>query len=99
MSLISKINPVDAKLDPERSFDDPTDVLTHAGMTRAQKLAAISAWRFAIEGRLKATSEGMAPEGTTDHDIRLLEQVLAVESELQKADNRKATGSQDGETG
>lgn len=86
MSVISKINQADAKLDPERAFEDPSDVLTNAGMTRAQKLAAISGWRFVIEERLKATSEGMPAEGTTDRDVRLLEKVLAVEVELEASD-------------
>jgi len=87
MSVISKINQADAKLDPERAFDDPRDVLANAGMTRGQKLAAISAWRFVIEERLKATSEGMPAEGTTDHDVRLLETVLAVQVELEAGDH------------
>ncbi len=91
MSVISKINQADAKLDPERAFDTPDDVLANAGMTRAQKLAAISAWRFVLEERLKATSEGMPAEGTTDHDVRLLEKVLAVELVLQNSTNGESS--------
>lgn len=84
MSVISRIDPVQAKLDPERAFASPDEILDHAGMTRAQKISAIGAWRFAIEQRLAASSEGMQAEGANDKDVRLLEAVMAVEAALRE---------------
>lgn len=82
MSVISKINLANARIDPEAAFESPEQVVDHPGMTRAQKLTAIAAWRLAIERRLAATAEGMPPEGTADPDLAMLERVLKVEAEL-----------------
>jgi hypothetical protein len=86
MSTISNLDTESARFDPERTFETPEALLAEAGLTRGQKIAALERWRFNVEQRLAATSEGMAPEGRHAKDLQLLDKIGTVERSLEQAD-------------
>jgi hypothetical protein len=82
MSVVLKINLDAARFNPEGEFETPHDLAVSIGLTRGQKIASLDRWSQSVQQRLAATSEGMPPKGTTDHDTRLIQAIDAAHAEL-----------------
>ena len=75
MSELLHIDPIAARFDPAGTYREPDDLAGDIGLTRGQKLAALSRWAEAIQERFSATSEGMPANGHTSVDLEMLEKI------------------------
>jgi hypothetical protein len=82
MSTISHIDTQSARFNPEAEFDHPQQVLETVGLTLGQKVATLQRWEELAARRLAATSEGMPPNGTTDANVKLLDEIHAVQAAI-----------------
>ena len=65
-----------ARIEPETVFSRPLDIVTDQGLTREQKFATLERWNLALQDRLRATGEGMAPRpGETAAEAALIEEI------------------------
>ena len=69
-----------AKLDPASVFHTPKDVLRAAGLSIEEKKAILIRWEEDAEALLRATEEGMPPEGNRNPAELLRAVHLALES-------------------
>lgn len=81
MGVISKINTQQARLNPEREFDEPQQIVDEIGLTAGQKLAALKRWAQAVEERLGASSGG----ADLPRDVALLERIRAAAHTIERA--------------
>ena len=77
MSEIFHIDRAAAKSGPEAVFALPCEIGTEIGLTRGEKLATLRRWATAVHTRLAASSEGMATNGTSATDLKLLDEITA----------------------
>jgi hypothetical protein len=82
MSVILAINVEAARFNPEVEFETPHELAASLGLTRGQKIATLDRWCQSVQRRMAATSEGMSPEGTTDHDTLLLAAISAAQAAM-----------------
>ena len=83
MAEISNISLEKARFEPEAVFSPPQDIVSEAGLTRGQKLAALSRWRQTLTDRIRATEEGMAPPaGQTAFEAATIEEIMDAEAQL-----------------
>jgi hypothetical protein len=62
--------------EPETVFSRPVDVLVDDDLNHEQKIAALERWKEALQDRLRATGEGMAPPaGETAREAALIEEI------------------------
>ena len=77
-----------AKQDPETVFERPLEILDEQLLTRGEKLATLERWRQNILGQLRATSEGMPPDGNSAERTGVLD-------EIEEARRRLTEGERD----
>jgi hypothetical protein len=66
----------DTSIEPETVFSRPLDVLVNDDLNHEQKSAALERWKEALQDRLRATGEGMAPPaGETAREAALIEEI------------------------
>ncbi len=76
MSEIMNLNTDKARLEPDTVFDRPLDIVSETGLTRGQKIAALERWSQALQDRIRATGEGMAPPaGQTAEEAAMIEEI------------------------
>jgi hypothetical protein len=64
-----------AKQDPETVFERPLEILDEQLLTRGEKLATLQRWRQNILEQLRATSEGMPPDGASAERTGVLDEI------------------------
>ena len=77
-----------AKQDPETVFERPLEILDEQLLTRGEKLATLERWRQNILEQLRATSEGMPPDGNSAERTGVLD-------EIEEARRRLTEGERD----
>ncbi len=76
MTEILHLNTENARLDPEAVFNRPLNIVTEMGLTRGQKIATLDRWKEALQDRLTATGEGMAPPaGQTAQEAATIQEI------------------------
>jgi hypothetical protein len=86
MAVISHLNTMEARFNPESVFDSPEQLLDEVGLTSGQKLAALGQWAKSVELRLDASAEGMPPSGAENDDAELLRRIRKAQETLIKSD-------------
>jgi hypothetical protein len=71
-----------AKQQPETVYARPLDILDEQLLTKGEKLATLERWRQGILEQLKATSEGMPPDGNTPDRTVVLDEIEEVRRRL-----------------
>jgi hypothetical protein len=56
--IITRLNRILAKQDPETNFDSPHGIVEEVAFTRGEKIATLNRWREAILGELVASGLG-----------------------------------------
>ena len=74
-----------AKRQPDTVFERPLEILDEVLLTKGEKLAALERWRQAIIEELKATSEGMPPDGKAAERTGVLEEIEETRRRLTEA--------------
>ena len=69
MKTISAAQLDQAKLDPASVFNAPDDVLRALGLSMADRVAILSRWETDADALLRATGEGMPPEGQSPAEL------------------------------
>lgn len=64
-----------AKQEPEAAFERPLEIVDEKLLTRGEKLATLERWRQNILEQLKATGEGMPPDGASAERTGVLEEI------------------------
>jgi len=64
-----------AKRQPETVFERPLMILDEQLLTRGEKLATLERWRQNILEQLRATSEGMPPDGNSAERTAVLDEI------------------------
>lgn len=75
--------------DPEAHFKSPGELTQHGRLTRADKIAALEQWAFAVCSRVDAVNEGMTsrPDGAYARDVDLLRQIQTLLEALRRQAN------------
>ena len=71
-----------AKQQPETVYERPLDILDEELLTKGEKLATLERWRQGILEQLKATSEGMPPDGNAAERTGVLDEIEAARRRL-----------------
>lgn len=56
-------------------FELPDDIVRSDLIDRREKITRLEGWKSRVLHRLDSTNEGMPPNGTTDADMKLLEEI------------------------
>ena len=76
MTEIMKLNTEKARFDPEAVFTRPLNIVAETGLTLGQKIATLDRWKEALQDRLTATGEGMAPPaGQTAQEAATIQEI------------------------
>ena len=75
-----------AKLNPERVFDSPLDIVRETLFTKGEKLGTLNRWRRSILGELGAAEGGMRTCGIASQHARILGQIEEARNCLALAD-------------
>jgi hypothetical protein len=76
MSEIMHLNTEKARLEPDSVFSRPLDIVHEPGLSRGQKIAALERWNQALQDRIRATDEGMAPPaGQTAEEATMVQEI------------------------
>jgi hypothetical protein len=76
MAELVNLNVEKARLEPDAVFARPLDIVAEGGLTRGQKIASLKRWKQALQDRMRATSEGMAPPpGQTAKEAATVEEI------------------------
>ena len=86
MAEIARITPSVAKFNPERAFETPSEIVTHAMMTRGEKIATLGRWRASILQRMHAASEGMHTRGMS---ADLSDRLASIDDALRELSDRR----------
>ena len=80
MTEIIHLNTEKSRFEPDAVYEKPADVVNEPGLTRGQKVAALECWELALQDRIRATGEGMAPEAgqTADEAATVIEVAQAL---------------------
>ena len=82
-----------AKQQPETVFERPLDILNEQLLTKGEKLATLERWRLSILDQLKATSEGMPPDGNTAERTGVLDEIEEVRRRLSERESDQTSGN------
>jgi hypothetical protein len=85
MPEIARLNTDAAKLNPERHFASPRDIVTELMLTRGEKIATLERWRLNILQQLAAANEGMATQGFSGENARILNEIETARRNLDSA--------------
>ena len=58
--------------DPERSFKHPSEIVEATGLTRGEKLHALSHWMLTVQQRLVLRQQGVRDEEEIERESKLL---------------------------
>jgi hypothetical protein len=86
MAKIGQLNVEAARLDPERHFASPLDIVTEPMLTRGEKLATLERWKLQIYQQLDAGSEGMRTVGTSATQTDVLDRIEEARRKLEEPD-------------
>jgi hypothetical protein len=82
-----------AKQQPEIVYKRPLEILDEHLLTKGEKLATLDRWRQSILEQLKATSEGMPPDGNTPDRTEVLDEIEEVRRRLAEPEPDQTSGS------
>lgn len=85
MPEIARLNTDAAKLNPERHFGAPGDIVGEVMLTRGEKIATLERWRLNILQQLAAANEGMTTQGYSGESARLLNEIESARRNLDEA--------------
>ncbi|MGD9894958.1 MAG: hypothetical protein AB7U18_27050 [Dehalococcoidia bacterium] len=86
MAKIGQLNVEAARLDPERHFASPLDIVSEPMLTRGEKLATLERWKLQIYQQLDAGSEGMRTVGTSAVQTDVLDKIEEARRKLEEPD-------------
>jgi hypothetical protein len=84
MSEVGHLNTEAAKIDPDRFFAGPMDLVEEIMLTRGEKLSTLGRWRDNVLHELAAANEGMKTHGASGKLVRVLDEIKVAECELKK---------------
>ncbi|MEW5962879.1 MAG: hypothetical protein AB1749_04895 [Pseudomonadota bacterium] len=82
-SQITRIDRELAKNNPEAAFPSPEAVVDEIGLTRAEKLTALTHWSEIVGQRLAAGNEGMPTRGREAADAELAQHIELAKMRLE----------------
>jgi hypothetical protein len=81
MSQVGRLVTSEAKINPERFFALPGDLVDEIMLTRGEKLATLERWRLHVLQELAAAGEGMQTHGV-GRQAQLLDEIETARQRL-----------------
>jgi hypothetical protein len=81
MSQVARLVTSEAKINPERFFALPGDLVEEVMLTRGEKLATLERWRLHVLQELAAAGEGMQTHGV-GRQAQLLDEIETARQRL-----------------